>query len=335
MNASRIKTVLLVLITLLFSSSFVWADSVLPFTFTGAAYRDFHAKYAQDVFGFYNFLSYSMDTTAFTKLEGNFCDKQTGLAAGADINVDDNAVGKANKIAAYVGIKRLFLRLEKGNMKGVANWNGLLAPGQSAHEAFDNKFMHVDLILHSNSMLDGTGYWGVGYTTFNLPAEIQTTFTYTNRQGQVEGVRAFDPDFQVKCYSFIFGFDTFSGETLGTGIGKFEEGFGFFGSGEDRFGLGYSYISDAGIKAAEFLNPGLKATEQKLFGGFVENDTDMGFKWSHAYKYLKLVLGVGYEVSFAVNLQWSGFATEPGQLGVNSPISIFRYGPIGRVFMQW
>lgn len=334
MNASRIKTVFLVLFLLLGSSQFVWAENNLPISFAGAAYRNFSASYAQDVFGFYNFLSYDMDTTAFTKLEGSFTDKKFGLAAGADINVDDNDVGKASKVSAYFGIKRVFLRLERGNMRGLANWAGEMAPGQSARVPFNNKFTHVDMLVRNKEFLEGASYWGVGYTTFNLPAEIQTTLTYTNRQGQIEGVRAFDPDFKVQCYSFIFGFDTFSENVMGSTFNG-KDGLGFFASGEDRFGLGNSTISDEGIAAAEYLNPGLKATKQVLFGGFVENDTNMGFKWTQNFQYLRLVVGLGYEVSFACNLQWTGFATEPGELGVNSAISIFRYGPIARVFLQW
>jgi len=83
---NKITTIILTILMCLLGAQFVLASDLMP-SFNGAAYRDFKASWVQDIFGFYDFLSYDMDMTAFTKLEGNFSDKKTGLAAGADISV--------------------------------------------------------------------------------------------------------------------------------------------------------------------------------------------------------------------------------------------------------
>jgi hypothetical protein len=316
---NKITVIILTALICLLGAQFAVAADFMP-SFNGAAYRDFKAMWVQDVFGFYDFLSYDMDMTAFTKLEGNFSDKKTGLAAGADISVDDNEVGKANKISAYLGIKRLYLRLQKGSMKGTAVWAGTLAPGQSSRTLFDDKFTHVDMLLHSKTSNE---YWGLGYTSFSLPAELQTT------DSAAVVKRVLDTDFKVKCYSFIFGFDSFSGSE------PFEEGIKFFASGEDRFGLGNSEISDQGVTAIKDLNPGTTTVPQNIFTAFVENDTNLGWKWGHDFKAFKMAVGVGYEMSFIVGIQYGSLTTAPGKLDYESPISLFRHGPIGRVFLQF
>lgn len=316
---NKITSIILTMLMCLLGAQFALAADFMP-SFNGAAYRDFRTMWVQDIFGFYDFLSYDLDLTAFTKLEGNFSDKKTGLAAGADISIDDNEIGKANKISAYLGIKQLSLRLQKGNIKGTADWKGALAPGQSRLTPFDDKFTHVDMLVHSKSSKE---YWGLGYTSFSLPSELQTA----DSNAQVK--RVLDTDFKVKCYSFIFGFDSFSGSE------PFEEGISFFSSGEDRLGLGNSEISDQGVAAIKYLNPGATTVPQNIFTAFIENDTNLGFKWGHDFKAFKMAVGVGYEVSFIVSLQYGSLSTERGRLDFESPLSLFRHGPIGRVFLQW
>ena len=321
----------------------VWAaQDAKYFTLSGGVSKTNGMKWERGFFSMDKVITFKTDANELTKIEGNICNTQLGLSLGANVNVDDNRVGEANRVMGYVGIKQLYLRYQEARISGTTQWEGLLVPGQSREASFDKKFIHVDLLYwkRSKTALAGMPYFfGIGYTSFAFPFEIDTLFTRTDRTEQYYGKAFYEPNFTAKYYSFLFGFDTFASSMLyldaGPDAGDIAGGFGIFFTAEDRFGFGESRLSPEGLAAAQLLNPGLNPVNDHFTSTYIENVSSIGLRWRSTKGAMRFAVGLGYELSFFMVMDFDDGARQSGDLGFQKNESILRHGPIVRAYMRW
>lgn len=337
------------LVSLLCGAAFLMCFFVSPsnarlFEVSGGVSKTFNARWTESLFSMNEYLSYNMDSTEFTMIEGKICNTKTGLALGANMNLDNNAVGKANSIAGYIGFDRLYARFHGGNFNGIAQWDGKLGPGQTRLTKFEGSVTHIDLVYWRKKF---PMYFGIGYTSYAVPMEIMTTYTNTDKVDQRKAVYFYDPDYKATYYSFVFGIDTFTSSLLYYDSKDMSEGqklmagadknpWGFFVVAQDRFGFGSDQISAKAMTAARTLNPGLKPVASSLFSTYIENTSSMGLRWRGVTPYGRIAVGIGYELAFNFVIDPVGGAAEKkGDLGIFVNSTLARYGPIARVYVQF
>jgi hypothetical protein len=303
---------------------------------SGEISQMFNARWNFDMDGTNDFLTYHNDPATFTKFSGSFCNQATGLALGAnvDVNTDNNAVARAKYVMGYLGYREIYLRYQRGALNGTYHWSGAVTPDMSRDGQFEQNVTHVDLLFWKNKVLGAPGFIGFGYTSLGLPVEVQTLFTGSDKAHQRNGTFVYDPDYKVNFYSFLFGFDTFGTPLVSAKSGvSGRGGFGFFISGEDRIGFGTSEMGKEAVANAKALNPGLKPVTESFVAAIIENDTSLGIRWFSPGG--NVGIGLGYEISFISNFNFSGAAEKPGDLGFDIYASLLRYGPIARLLVQW
>ncbi|MBL0059352.1 MAG: hypothetical protein IPP35_09635 [Elusimicrobia bacterium] len=302
-------------------------------------YSQVAAKWGDNLMGFNEHLSLDFDNTAFTRVEGTLCEKKLGLSAGVNVDLDNNEVGEVNRITGYLGLKKTYLRVQTGRLRGVASWDGALGTGQTDTVAFDNTFNHVDLLywLQPKKMRTPL-YFGLGYTSLKMPVEMQTMTTPGKKENQVLGTPVFDPDFQGRFYDLLFGFDTFASSMLYEDSMEAKmkvKGFGIFFATEDRAGLGQIRVGKDALAAASQLNGNRQPVDDKLFSGWIEYNVSMGLSWTGRLGQGRLSLGAGYEFMGATAVSFGGGASSPTEVGLDPRAELMRYGPVLRAYVRW
>jgi len=290
-----------------------------------------------DGLGFNDRLEYDFDTKVHTKVEGKLAHHKTGLSLGANVDVDANDIGKINKVLGYVGFRRLFLRAASSDMSGKVTWDNsaqLAGHKQPIEAKFDSKYSYVDMIYYFKKI---PMFLGAGYTAYKLPTEIKA---YSSPDGQkhYERVGVYDPDYSVKLYNGVFGFDTLASSVfLDSDMGmKPSDGLGFFMGMEDRFGLGNATIGKNTIQLLKDNNPGFSVKSDTSQYWLIEMDSNIGLKWTKTTKTGKRVcLGLGYEYAFIIGDAFSGISKNPAELELQPTHGLVRQGPIARLYFRW
>ncbi len=297
------------------------------------------ANWSSTVFGVNELLEYDLDTNLFTQLEGSLCFNRLGLAVGANINVDNNAIADTHKYMGYLGFKRLMLRSQSGTLSGTARWDGQLGTGQLANTEFKSKLTNIDLLWWFPRFVGQNMPWfiGAGYTKFEIPTELKG-FIYQGENHYHAGVSVFDPGFKMKMYDIIFGFDTFTGALMFPGqkdAMSINKGWGILFSTEDRFGFGKNDMSPEALAAAAELNPGLDPVGDDKSYFLVQNDTVIGAKWTGDVGRATLSLGFGYAISFLYGNGFDKGGNTSSEVILMPENSLFRQGPILRMSARW
>jgi hypothetical protein len=203
-------------------------------------------------------LSLAMERTASTTCEGDLFLKKLRLAFGLRVDVDDNFVGKLNRLMGYVGSEGLSLRVQTSRRRGTARWDGEEIAGMPADYAFDNPFVSVDLLRCTRR--GAIDYFGLGCTSYRLPVQLDCLIYDTTRgtvwwapQGAV-----YQPDMAFGIYSLLPGIDTLRQAFAGTGVMAAMQGLRPWMATQDRTGVGLSHISDearAWVETADRSSP--------------------------------------------------------------------------------
>ncbi|NLO91330.1 MAG: hypothetical protein GX410_04995 [Elusimicrobia bacterium] len=275
---------------------------------------------------YHEYLDLDFDTTKFTTYEGSIWHK-SGLSLGVKADLDDNFVGRAQKIMGYLGYKRFMLRMQDGDLRGTARWNGPAAGGP-ASTSFNSKFSSVDLLMWGKSDF----FYGVGYASYEVPMQVNTEVL--NGAGNiVYGNAVYATNAKVKSYAFLFGFDTMQKALRD----EASNGFGFWAYTQDRFGVGTLELSDDAVDRAETSNPGRKAMSHNLFSGMVDYDLTLGMYWTaNPKKKARVALGLGYMFSGEMVVPWGGGQlTDSSQLRLAPMPYIYRHGVVMKASVKW
>ncbi|HAM35425.1 MAG TPA: hypothetical protein DEB40_05235 [Elusimicrobia bacterium] len=296
-------------------------------------------------FGFNEKLKYNFNTTAYTRLEGALSFSRLGLSVGANVEVDNNKVGKANKYMGYIGLKRFYLRAGGGQLRGSTTWNGSTANGRlPVHSDFSTRYSNVDLLIWFRNFLGAKGlpgFIGAGYTSFALPVEVKAWASPDNGDSWRKLNSVYDPNYKIRLYNFLFGFDSFTSDMLYPDTdwmspgrpGK--EGFSMFFATEDRFGIGRATLGANAYQAAKDLNPLYTATSDSSSYWLIENDTSIGMKWTKNLTRSRLALGVGYGVSLVIGEAFQGVPKKATDMSLQPEQCFLNHGPLARVYMKF
>lgn len=294
------------------------------------------------------YLSYDMDTTAFSSYEANFSLPKIGIAAGVFVNVDDTVIGRVNNILGYLGYKNLTLRVSKGRLKGTASWDGPMATGMEPSFDFDYTMTNIDCIYYLDLEIGGENttddlivmqkafYVGLGYTEFTAPVEIKSLLTPGGLSNQYYGDFVYDKNYNIKTYDLLFGFDTLSATLRSKNSGMlFGYGFGIWALAQDRIGFGFATLSKDAAAWAEAVNPGKTIVDRKTFVTYLENNTSIGLMYVPPFLNNKVALAVGYNLTFASLTSFEAAAEDNTDLGYDSNFSFYHHGIIIRLYAVW
>ena len=279
-----------------------------------------------------------MDATATTIYEGDLWFKKLGLTMGFKVNVDDNFIGKFNRLMGYLGYHNFTIRLQTSRLLGTLNWDPSHPVAEMPPAAdFDNRFVTVDLLYYPKSQ-GSDFYYGAGYQSYELPTQLETLVL--NLSGEiVYGNHVYQPDMKFRIYSFLFGFDTlqsaFSGvpSLMNTGAG-----FGFWAATQDRFGGGLSRISDEAEGWIETANPGRFLRDNDQIIMMVDYNLTLGVRWTGNWGPVRIGAGLGYnaggQVILAMSSKW-GPITRQDQVDASPNLYLVHHGVILKVSASW
>ena len=85
-------------------------------------------------------------------------------------------------------------------------------------------------------------------------------------------------------------------------------------------------------------NPGFPTVDATNSYWLIENDTNMGFKWTfNRPSGARYALGLGYEFAFIIGNSFSAMFRSPGinELVVQPNHLLIRQGPMARFYCRW
>lgn len=303
------------------------------------------ASWVDDVWYDNQALDYRFASTAFTKLEGSFLLEDSRLSFGWDLNVDGNHVGKLAEAAGWVGWERLRFRWAGGALRGRRVWNGrsaaVSAIGRPLEEDIEGRFTQVDALWWVNP----AGYVGLGYTSFRLPTEVPATYWDSSLGTAVDANPGYDPDYKLQLYSLLFGYDTLASSMLYLDSPQAHRPFGLYLSSENRLGLGRSKVSGEGAASVRAANTGAYNGVPDLAGastgaaertaGAAQCDLGLGVRWRGSARRAQWALGLGWELSFLYSRNFGGEAAKAGEIAMSPATTLFRHGPVLRLYARW
>jgi hypothetical protein len=282
-------------------------------------------------------LKYRMEASRTTIYEANFRFEPVNMVCGLNLGVDDSIMGKIDRIAGVLGYDHIYARLSQSTIRGKATWNGP-ATGMDPQFRYRHDFRSFDVFYNTSFETqdrDNIAFWyvGLGYTEFSVPIQVRT-FIYTASDLGHDGNSSFDEDFRVSVWSFIFGFDTFSGMMRNPGGAT--TGFHFWGSTQDRFGFGKYRMSDETFESLKTVNPGTN-----LVGGtsgwafYDENDTTLGIFYVPSFSGGRVAFGIGYNLLLSFVLPFSETGKKTNDMEYRTNFTMLRHGVIFRADAVW
>ena len=301
----------------------------------GAAFVPINEWGVHSITGQTQWLKYDFSPQAFTTYQAAYSMQRIPLVVGLNAQFEDNLVGKAYRIAGFVGIKRIMLRVESGKIRGTARWTGTPIQGASTSIPFDNRYTNIDLLYLPNtpSLKGNLFYYGVGFTSFKMPVQINTLTTESGKGSQKFGVPVYDSLFSVTAYSLVFGFDLIATEA--SNPKAFKGGFGMFATTQDKFGGGMSKMSSEALKRAEDANPLRTAASSNLPAALVEYNLSVGFKYSQRIGSGIIIAALGYDFGGAMLADFSGGVSTKNNLGFDPSFYYVHHGVLLRIYAGW
>ena len=279
-----------------------------------------------------------MDSTATTIYEGDLWFKNSGLSMGLKVDVDDNFIGKFKRFMGYLGYHNFSIRLQSSQLRGTLTWDPEFSvPDMPDRSSFDNSFITVDL-LHYPRAKTSEFYYGIGYTSYELPVTLECLVL--NAEGEIiYGNAVYQPDMKFSIYSFLFGFDTLQSafmqveSKMNTG-----DGFGAWIATQDRFGGGFSTISDEAQMWIENANPARYLFDSRQFTMMVDYSLTIGARWVGNTGPVRLGAGLGYTIGGQTITAVSS-AFEPisrmDQVDSSPDLFLFHHGVIFKLSTSW
>lgn len=279
-----------------------------------------------------------MDATATTIYEGDLRFRKLGLTAGFKVDVDDNFIGKLNRVMGYLGYQAFSLRLQTSRLRGTLDWNGSAVAGMPDSADFDNRFVTVDLLYYPQKQ-GSDFYFGLGYMSYELPTQIECLVVSGATGEIVYGNDVYQPDMKFRTYSFLFGFDTLQSAFMGTpSLLNSGDGFGFWAATQDRFGGGMSRISEETETWVETANPGRFLRDNDQIIMMVDYNLTLGVRWTGDLGPVRLGAGAGYnlggQVIIAMSSSW-GPITRTDQVDASPNLYLAHHGVILKLTASW
>jgi len=309
--------------------------SIIPVDTWGAG--DFEA-FTDQLFGYdtqrVNQLSVSMDQTATTFYEGDLFFRKLRLKVGLNVNVDNNFIGKLNSLMGYINYSGFTLRVQTSELRGSAIWSGPSVATMPSQSSFDNSYISVDLLYYPKS--GGIGYYGIGYTSYQLPVQLDCLTYDTTRQEVWWATQSvYQPDMAFHIYSFLFGIDTLHDAFMRTGSLGQRDGFGIWMATQDRFGGGLSYISSQAQQWVETANgkPLWSATQIAMM---VDYNLTLGLQWVGDAGPVRLGFGLGFNLGGqTVMCITPKGPVDSSHVDASPSVYLFHYGPILTGSVSW
>jgi hypothetical protein len=278
-----------------------------------------------------NNTSLSMDRTWSTTYEGNFLFTKLKLNVGIDLNVDNNVIGKIYGLMGYIGYYGFMLRAQTSELRGTLSWTGQSVSGMPSEVSFDNRYTSIDL-LHAFKGDDYSMYWGIGYTSYRLPVQLDC-LTYDNTRQEVWWAGdVYQSDMAFHVYSLLLGIDTLRGSFSGHGA----QGFSVLAMSQDRAGGGVSTISDQAKAWVEERNPGLKLLSSTQIAMLVDYDLSLGLQWVGNAGPVRIGAGLGYDLGGQIIMCFSPKgAVTSGYVDASPSLYLAHYGPFVRVIASY
>jgi len=313
--------------------------SIIPIDSWGSG--DFDAL-CDEFFGYdtprTNKMSVSMDQTATTTYAGDLFFRKLRLKVGLNVDVDDNFIGKLNRFMGYINYSGFTLRVQTSRLRGTALWEGDSLAGMPAQSDFDNRLVNVDLLHYWKD--DESMYYGIGYTSYHLPVQLDC-LTYDTSRDEVwwayyngDEVSFYQPDMAFHIYSALLGMDTLHAAFVKSGPLSWQ-GLGFWMWTQDRAGAGLSYISDEMKKVIEtaYGKPLWSATEIAML---VDYNLTLGLQWVGDLGPARLGLGLGYNIGgqIVVCVTPKG-PVDSDHVEASPSVYLFHHGPMLTGVVSW
>jgi len=291
-----------------------------------------------------------MEDSAFTTYQGELLVNKLGLKLGMGVNVDDTLIGKVKRIAGYLNWRGLSLRVQNADLNGTVHWAGNPVAGQPSDATFSDSFLNVDLLYYpaeAGNKSDMGMYFGVGYTAYALPVQLDCLSLSSTGSGDVVGVSpVYQEDMQFGIYSFLFGFDTLatairassSPSSGGTGSPVVPAGFFLWMATQDRFGGGFATISEEGERRVEAANA-RKLVSNRVFTMVVDYGLTGGLQYVKRFRRFNIGAGAGYTFGGQMLLSISGMnkggLESPSDVAAPPNLYLAHHGPIVQAGISW
>lgn len=270
-------------------------------------------------------LNYSINNSPATTYEGGLINAQTSLSLGVSVDVDNNFVGKLNRLMGYIGYRGFFVRVQNTTLKGTANWKGPTLVGQPLSYEISSTYQNVELIRMFDA--DNDMFWGIGYSTLTLPQQISVWGDINRVYTNYDNV---DPASKIKIYSLLFGLDTLNWKSIAK-----SSGFGFWCFTQDLFGYGTQSV-DPGVDQRIKAFYGGRTIPSSLDTSLIDYTLTIGAKWER--RFTKAGLGIGFGANFHgmwFMSGWNARGSGANELNAYSTTMLAGYGPQIKLIGTW
>jgi hypothetical protein len=281
-----------------------------------------------------NQMNISMDQTATTTYEGDLFLRKLKLKIGLNVDVDNNFIGKLSRFMGYINYSGLALRVQTSELSGTATWDGATVADMPAQCSFDNRFISVDLLYYRKN--DSSMYYGIGYTSYQLPVQLDC-LTYDDSRQEVWWANGsvYQPDMAFHIYSALLGFDTLHGAFEKSGMYGSMQGFSFWASTQDRAGVGLSYISDQAKRWVEAEN-GKPLWSAEQIAMLVDYYLTLGLQWVGDVGPARLGIGLGFNLGGqTLTCVTPKGPVDSSHVDASPSVYLFHYGPILSGIVSW
>ena len=270
-------------------------------------------------------LHFKINDSPFTTYEGGLINTNTSLSLGVSIDVDNNLVGRVNRIMGYVGFHGFFLRVQNATLKGTARWEGSGLTGQPSSYSIDSPYQNVQLIRMFDTAKDM--FWGFGYSTVTLPQQVSVWGDKNNVYTNQDSV---DPASKIMIYSLIFGADNLNWSSI-----QHDDGFGFWCFTQDMFGYGNQTVDPAVNQRVKAFYGG-RGIPTSLETSLIDYTLTLGAKWQRKFKSSGVGVGLGYNVHGMYMMSgWNARGSEANDLNAYTTTFLAGHGPQLKVIGTW
>ena len=300
-------------------------------------------------------LDLKFNTSGMTSIEGNFGIRQIGIRLGFTAQMDNNTIGKAYRWGGYLGIKNMWLKIQRSTMDGILTWNGTLPEGNYySTMGFSNKYFNIDILktFTKKTYVDGKRvvnpvdnqmgfYWGVGYTSFGFPVEIATLTTEGDPANDMKfGTPAYDSLYKIQSFNICGGFDLLrqlchTGARYGLTPGMKPMKLAVYASTEDKMGFGSGKLTNYSIDMAEALNPGRSVRSNKFFNVNVHYFLSLGLRTYWKLGTSLMIIAAGYDFEGTAFFPFGNSAKNKDDLGLDFLGTFLNHGFSVKLYIAW
>lgn len=255
---------------------------------------------------YYDRLRYEMDTTAFTSYSASVYFPRPGIGFGVNLDVDDSFIGDVERILGYLSVGGFMGRIQASSLRGRATWVGnALSVDHPTETAFDNRYLNVDILRRLRGD-DAALAFGIGYTSFQLPVQLDLLTLGSNGEVASPVDWTYQENMKFRIYSVLFGMnDPLDSVAMGGDYedrtGMMRPGFNLWLYAMDRFGLGVARVSDYEEETIETITSRTLEGRDSL-AMMVDFDMTLGVRWIGEAGKARLGVGLGYRLGGLVIL---------------------------------